>query len=131
MQLQLLKSLGDRVEVGGVERLDGDKSLRQPSLRCDDEVQVLEAHVCARDLADTMTCHPRPDVDVEMGKKPLPGASTVGIFGPPTSKFIFVLLARMVCSKDTRVYTGSGRTSLRTVRCCSCYWHLVCSRGYK
>ena len=56
---------------------------------------------------------------------------SVGVFGPPTSKFIFVHLARMVCSEDTRVYTGSGRTSLRPIRCCSCYRHLVCSRGYK
>ena len=38
VQLQLLKCLGDRVEAGGVERLDGGGSLRQLSLRCDDEV---------------------------------------------------------------------------------------------
>ena len=25
----------------------------------------------------------------------------VGVFGPPTSKFIFARLARMVCSEDT------------------------------
>ena len=29
------------------------------------------------------------------------------------------------------IYTGSGGTSLRPVCCCSCYRHLVCSRGYK
>ena len=55
----------------------------------------------------------------------------VGVFGPPMSKFVFARLARMVCSEDTRVYTGSGGTSLRPVRCCSYYWHLVCNRGYK
>ena len=55
----------------------------------------------------------------------------IGVFGPPTSKFVFARLARMVCSEDTRVYIGSGETSLRLVRCCSCYRHLVCSRGYK
>ena len=55
----------------------------------------------------------------------------VGVFGPPTSKFIFTRLARMVCSEDTRVYTGSGGPSLRPVCCRSCYQHLVCSRGYK
>ena len=55
----------------------------------------------------------------------------VGVFGPPTSKFVFARLARMVCSEDTRVYIGSGETSLRLVRCYSCYRHLVCSRGYK
>jgi len=37
----------------------------------------------------------------------------------------------MVCSEHTRVYTSSGRMSLRPVCCCLCYWHLVCSRGYK
>ena len=56
---------------------------------------------------------------------------SVGVFGPPMSKFIFACLARMVCSEDTRVYTGSGGTSLHPVRCCSCYRHLVYSRGYK
>ena len=52
----------------------------------------------------------------------------VAVFGPPTSQFVFARLAQMVCSEDTRVYTGSGGTSLRPVRCCSCYRHLVCSR---
>ena len=52
MQLQLLKRLGDRVEAGGVERLDGGGNLRQLSLRRNDEVQVPEAHVHARDLVE-------------------------------------------------------------------------------
>ena len=47
------------------------------------------------------------------------------------SKFVFAHLARMVCLEDTRVYTGSGRTSLCLVCCYLCYQHLVCSRGYK
>jgi len=47
------------------------------------------------------------------------------------SKFIFVCLVWMVCSEDTRVYTGSGGTLLHPIRCYSCYRHLVCSRGYK
>ena len=55
----------------------------------------------------------------------------VDVFGPPTSKFVFVCLAQMVCSEDTRVYTGWGGMSLRLVYCCSCYQHLICSRGYK
>ena len=38
VQLQLLKCLSDHVEAGGVERLDGDGSLHQLSLHCDDEV---------------------------------------------------------------------------------------------
>ena len=94
MQLQLLKRLGDRVDGGRVERLDGCGNLRQLSLRRNNEVQVPEAHVRARDLADAVTSHLRPDVDVETRKKPLPGAPTVGIFGPPMSKFVFVRLAR-------------------------------------
>ena len=114
-----------------MDRLDGGGNLRQLSLRRNDEVQVPKAHVHARDPADAVTSHPRPDVDVEMCKKPLPGAPTIGVFRPPTSKFLFVRLARMVCSEDTRVYAYSGRTSLHPVRCCSCYRYLVCSRGYK
>ena len=70
-------------------------------------------------------------MDIEMRKKPLPGMPTVGVFGPSMSKFVFARLAWMVCSEDTRVYTGSGGMSLHPVRYCSCYWHLVCSRGYK
>ena len=85
----------------------------------------------ARDPTDSMTSHPRPDVDIEMRKKPLPSMPIVGVFGPLMSKFVFVRLARMVCSEDTRVYTSLGGTSLRSVCCCLCYRHLVCSRGYK
>ena len=79
VQLQLLKCLGDRTEAGGVERLDGGGSLRQLSLHRDDEVQVPEAHVRVRDPADAMTSHPRPSVDVEMRKRPLPGAPTISV----------------------------------------------------
>ena len=98
-----------------MERLDGGGSLRQLSLHRNDEVQVPKVHMRARDLADAMTSHPRPDVDVETRKKPLPGAPTIGVFGPPMSKFVFARLARIVCSEDTRVYTGSGGMSLRLV----------------
>ena len=111
--------------------MDEGSNPRQLSLRGDDEVQAPEAHVHARDPANVVTSHPRPDVDVETRKKPLLGAPTVGVFRPPMSKFVFVRLAQMVCSKDTMVYTSSGRTSLHPVCCCSCYRHLVCSRGYK
>ena len=52
-------------------------------------------------------------------------------FEPPSSKFVSARLGRMVCSEDTRIYTGSGGMSLRPVCCCSCYRHLVYSRGYK
>ena len=59
------------------------------------------------------------------------GSINVGVFGPPTSKFVFACPTRMVCSEDTMVYTGSGGTSLRPVRCCLCYRHLICSMGYE
>ena len=114
-----------------MERLDGNGSLHQLSPCRDDEVLVPEAYMSTHDLADAMTSHLRPDVDVETRKKPLPGSPTVGVFGPPTSKFVFMSLARIVCSEDIRVYTSSGGTSLHPVRYCSCYRHLVCSRGYK
>ena len=107
---QLLKCLDDRVEASGVERSDGGGSLRQLSLHHNDEVWVLGVHVRAQDLADAKTSHPRPYVDIETCKKPLSGMPTVGVFEPPTSKFVFARLARMVCSKDTRVYTGYFRT---------------------
>ena len=79
VQLQLLKRLGDRVKAGVVERLDGGGSLRQLSLRCDNEVQVIEAHVCIWDPADVVTSHPRPGADVEIHQRPLHGAPTVGV----------------------------------------------------
>ena len=101
MQLQLHKRLGDHIKASEVERLDGGGSLRQLSLRRNNEVQVLEAHVRAWVSADAVTSHPRPDVDVEMSKKPLSGAPTIGVFGSPTSKFVFTRLARMVCLEDT------------------------------
>ena len=131
VQLQLLKCLDDHIEASGVERLDGGGGLRQLFLHHDDEIYVPKAHVCTWDPADAMTSHPRPDVDVETRKKPLPGMPTVGVFGPPMSKFVFIHLARMVCLEDTRVYIGSSGTSLHLVHCCSCYLHLVCSRVYK
>ena len=62
-----------------MERLDDGGGLCQLSLHRDDEIQVPEAHMHARYPADTVTSHPRPDVDVETHKKPLPGAPTVGV----------------------------------------------------
>ena len=47
VQLQLLKRLGDRVEAGGVERLDGGRNLHQLSLHRNDEVQVPKTHAHA------------------------------------------------------------------------------------
>ena len=79
VQLQLLKRLDDCVEAGGVERSDGGGSHCQLSLRRDDEVQVPEAHVCARDPAEVVASHPRSGVDVETRKRSLAGAPTIGI----------------------------------------------------
>ena len=81
--------------------------------------------------ADVVISHLRPDVYIETRKKPLPGVPTIGVFGPPMSKFVFARLAWMVCSEDKRDYTGSGGISLRPICCYSCYRHLVCNRGYK
>ena len=114
--MQLLKCLDDYNEANAVERLDGGRNLRQLSLCHNNEVQVLEAHIRAWDPANAMTSHPRPDVDIETHKTPLPGVPTVGVFRPPMSKFVFACLDRMVCSEDTRVYTGLGRTSLHPIR---------------
>jgi hypothetical protein len=104
---------------------------RQLPLRGDEEIQVPEMHVCARDLADIVASHPWPDVDDETCKRPLPGVPTVGVSKPPTSKFMSARLALMVRAEDTRNYTGSRKMSLRPVRCCSCYRLCICSRGYK
>ena len=51
------------VEADGGERLDGGVGQRQLSSHHDDEVQVTEMHVCARDPADCMASHPRPDME--------------------------------------------------------------------
>ena len=47
----------------GGERLDGEMGQRQLSSHHDDEVQVIEMYVCARDLADCVVSHPRPDLE--------------------------------------------------------------------
>ena len=67
------------VEANGGERLDGGVSQCQLSSHYDEEVQVPEAHVCARDLANSVASHPWPDVDVGTRKDPLPGTPTVGV----------------------------------------------------
>ena len=59
--------------------LDGVVRQCQLSSHHDDEVQVTEVHVCARDAADPVASHPWPDVNVGTRKDPLPGAPTVGV----------------------------------------------------
>ena len=57
---------------------------------------------------------------------------TCRCFGSPASKFCDLYVwPGWLCLEDTRIYTGSGRISLRPVCYCSCYQHLVYSRGYK
>ena len=67
------------VEAGGERRLDGGVSQCQLFSHRDDEVQLPEAHVCARNLADTVASHPWPNVNVETRKSPLLGAPTIGV----------------------------------------------------
>ena len=123
MQLQLLNHLVDCVEADGGERLDDGVSQCQLSSHRDDEVQVPKMHVCAWDPADTVASHPWPIVNVGMRKGPLPGAPTVGV----SSKHQRVNLCYCALGSDSmlkrhKVYTGSGRMSLRPVcSCCSCY----------
>ena len=60
----------------GGGRLDGEMGQHQLSSHRDDEVQVTEMHVCARDPADCMVSHPRPDL--ECAKAPT-CAPTIGV----------------------------------------------------
>ena len=84
------------VEADGGERLDGDVCQRQLSSHRDDEVQVTEMHVCARDLADCVASHRRPDL--ERAKAPTWRTNCPYFEQTPTSKFIFVVRqAWMVC----------------------------------
>ena len=105
--------------------LGGGGSLCQLSLRCDDEVQVPEVHVRARDLANAVTSHPRPGVDVETRKRPLPGAPTVSVLSyHGRVNFYYCASGSDGVLRGHEVYTGSDRKSLRLVcRCCSCYRH--------
>ena len=107
-----------------MEGLNDDGRLRQLSLRRYDEIHVPKAHVCARDLADVVTSHPRPGVDVKTRKKPLLGKPTVGV----SSKHQRVNLYCYASGLDGMLrrhkgYTGSGQMSLHPVLGCSCYQH--------
>ena len=50
-------------EADGGERLDGEMGQCQLSSNRDDEVQVTEIHMCARDPADCVVSHPRSDLE--------------------------------------------------------------------
>ena len=70
----------------GGERLDGEMGQRQLSSHRDDEVQVTEMQVCARDLADCVISHSRPDL--ERTKVPTWRANCRCFEQAPASKFI-------------------------------------------
>ena len=72
----------------GGERLDGEMGERQLSSHCDDEVQVAETHVCARDLADCVVSHLMPNL--EHAKAPTWRANYRCFEQTPASKFIIV-----------------------------------------
>ena len=72
----------------GGERLDGEMGQRQLSSHRDDEVQVTEMHVCARDPADCVVSHPRPDL--ERAKAPTWRANCQCFKQTPASKFMIV-----------------------------------------
>ena len=75
-----------RADGGG--RLDGEMSQCQLSSHRDDEVQVTEMHVCARDLADCVASHLR--FDLERAKATTWRANYWCFEQTPTSKFIIV-----------------------------------------
>ena len=62
-----------------MERLNDNRCPRQLSLRRDDEVQVLKMHARAQDPGDVVSSHPRPGIDVETRKRPLPSTPTVDV----------------------------------------------------
>ena len=51
------------VQADGGERLDGSVGQHQLSSHRDNEEQVIETHVCARDLVDCVVSHLRPDLE--------------------------------------------------------------------
>ena len=70
----------------GGERLDGEMGQHLLSSHHDDEVQVTEMHVCARDPADCVVNHPRPDL--EHAKAPTWRVNCRCFEQAPASKFI-------------------------------------------
>ena len=63
-----------------------------------------------------MASHPWPSVNVGMRKGPLPGALTVGVLNKHELVNLYLLrVGPRWCAKRYKVYTGSGRMSLRPV----------------
>ena len=83
------------VEADGGERLDDNMGQRQLSSHRDNEVQVTETHMCARDPTDCGVSHPRPDL--ECAKAPTWRANCRCFEQTPASEFIIIARkARMV-----------------------------------
>ena len=76
------------VEADRGERLDGDVGQHQLSSHHDDEVQVTETYVCARDPTDCVASHPR--LDLERAKAPTWRADCRCFEETPTSKLIII-----------------------------------------
>ena len=74
----------------------------------------------AWDPADAVTSHPRPNVDIETRKKPLPGARNCWCFELPTSKF---LVLRIWLGQKVPTSSSSLLLMLLALK--------VRSRGYK
>ena len=77
--------------------------------------------MCAWYPADSMASHPWPDVNVGTHKGPLPGAPTVGVSSKHQRVNLYLLrVGPGWCAKRHKVYTGSGRMTLRLVCCAAC-----------
>ena len=74
--------------ANGGERLDGEMGQRQLSSHRDNEVHVTKTHVCARDAADCVVSHPRPDL--EHAKAPTWRANCRCFKQTPASEFIII-----------------------------------------
>ena len=58
--------------------------------------------------------------------------SILGVFGPPTSKFVFARLARMVCLEARGLYWFGQKVPMSSSSLLLVLLTLeVCSRGYK
>jgi hypothetical protein len=129
VQPQPLKSLGNRVKVGGAGGADLNVNLLEPLTCGDDEVQAPKMHDRARGpFSGWLAIHSL--VKSSRRAKAPTWCANYRCFKPPTSEFVFARLARMVCKEDTEGYTGSGGMSLRPVRTARIL-ALVRSRGYK
>jgi len=82
----------------------------------DDEVKATETHACTWYPVSNMVGHPKPGEVVRRARSPTWRANCQYSVSP-AGKFATASLLRMVMQGfDPRIYTGSGRMSLRPVR---------------